>query len=416
MKLVKKDIDAKDGSGFVTLIAEEAEDMWHAYNLVLAGDTLKGSTIRRVVTETVTGSTDKSSVRMTLTIKVVSVEFDTQACVMRVNGRNVVENKYVKLGGYHTLDLELHKPFTITKECWDLIAFDRIQQACDVAARAEIAAILLEEGLATLCLVTASMTLVRGRIEVNVPRKRKGSSGHEKGMKRFFEQCYQAILKSVDFEVVKVLIVASPGFYKDQLLEYMKQQAIQTENKPFLQFLPKLLLIHCSSGQKHALGEALQDVGVQSRLEDTKFAVEVRALAKFFEMLSRDPDRAFYGFKHVEMAAEKGAIGTLLLSDDLFRSNDIATRKKYIALVEHIKSTGAAVMILSSLHTSGEQLKNLTGIAAILNFPLPDLEDEAELAEDEEKKRMEEEEDILDAMPEGGNRAREDAFDFEDMM
>ncbi|ORY37071.1 protein pelota [Rhizoclosmatium globosum] len=372
MKLVKKDIDAKDGSGYVTLIAEEQEDMWHAYNIVLAGDSLKGSTVRRVVSESSTGSTDKTSVRLTLTIEVESVEFDTQACMMRVNGRNIVENKFVKMGGYHTLDLEMHKPFTITKDCWDMIALDRITMACDVAARADIAAILLEEGLATLCLVTSSMTLVRGRVEVNVPRKRKGSSGHEKGMKRFFEQCFQAILKSVDFEVVKVLIVASPGFYKDQLFEYMKQQAVQTENKQFLHFLPKLLLIHCSSGQKHALGEALADPGVQSKLEDTKFATEVRALAKFFEMLSRDPDRAFYGFRHVEMAAEKGAVNTLLLSDDLFRSNDIVTRRKYIALVEHVKSLGATVMIFSSLHTSGEQLTNLTGVAAILNFPLPE--------------------------------------------
>ncbi|KAJ3224482.1 hypothetical protein HDU81_008535 [Chytriomyces hyalinus] len=408
MKLIRKNIDSKDGSGSVTLVAEEQEDMWHAYNLVLAGDTLKGSTIRRVVTESSTGSTDKSSVRITLTIQVETVEFDTQACMLRVNGRNVQENKFVKMGGYHTLDLEMHKPFTISKESWDMIALDRIQQACDVAARADIAAILLEEGLATLCLVTSSMTLVRGRVEVNVPRKRKGSSGHEKGMKRFFEQCYQAILKSVDFNVVKVLIVASPGFYKEQLFDYMKQTAVQTDNKEFLQFLPKILLIHCSSGQKHALGEALADEGVQSRLEDTKFATEVRALAKFFEMLARDPDRAFYGFRHVQMAAEKGGVNTLLLSDDLFRANDVATRRQYIALVENVKSLGGTVMIFSSLHTSGEQLKNLTGVAAILNFPLPDLEDEAEMLEEEEKRRaaalIEHPLDILDAMPEGGNR------------
>ncbi|KAI8609427.1 eRF1 domain 1-domain-containing protein [Chytriomyces sp. MP71] len=408
MKQVKRTIDAKDGNGFVTLIAEEQEDMWHAYNLILAGDSLKASTIRRVVTESATGSTDKTSVRLTLTIAVESVEFDTQACVLRVNGRNIVENKHVKMGGYHTLDLEMHKPFTITKESWDLIALDRIQQACDVASRADIAAILLEEGLATLCLVTSSMTLVRGRVEVNVPRKRKGSSGHEKGMKRFFEQCFQAILKSVDFNVVKVLIVASPGFYKDQLLEYMKQTAVQADNKEFLQFLPKILMIHCSSGQKHALGEALADPGVQARLEDTKYATEVRALGRFFEFLAKDPDRAFYGFRghrHVSMAAEKGGVNTLLLSDDLFRANDVAIRRSYINLVEQVKSLGGTVMIFSSLHTSGEQLKNLTGVAAILNFPLPELEDEAEAAEEDEKRRLvERNEDILDAMPEGGNR------------
>ena len=30
----------------VTLIPDEAEDMWHAYNLVCVGDTLRSTTIR----------------------------------------------------------------------------------------------------------------------------------------------------------------------------------------------------------------------------------------------------------------------------------------------------------------------------------------------------------------------------------
>lgn len=30
----------------VTLIAEEAEDMWHAYNLIQINDTIKSTTIR----------------------------------------------------------------------------------------------------------------------------------------------------------------------------------------------------------------------------------------------------------------------------------------------------------------------------------------------------------------------------------
>jgi len=32
-------------------------------------------------------------------------------------------------------------------------------------------------------------------------------------------------------------------------------------------------------------------------------------------------------------------------------------------------------LIFSSMHVSGEQLKQLSGIAALLRFPLPDLED-----------------------------------------
>jgi protein pelota len=47
---------------------------------------------------------------------------------------------------------------------------------------------------------------------------------------------------------------------------------------------------------------------------------------------------------------------------------------------------GGNVLVFSSLHTTGEQLTQLTGIAAILHFGLPDLETEVE--EEQEKKRV----------------------------
>ena len=40
---------AKDGSGSVTLYAEEPEDLWHVYNLIMVGDKLRATTIRYVL-------------------------------------------------------------------------------------------------------------------------------------------------------------------------------------------------------------------------------------------------------------------------------------------------------------------------------------------------------------------------------
>jgi stalled ribosome rescue protein Dom34 len=42
-------------------------------------------------------------------------------------------------------------------------------------------------------------------------------------------------------------------------------------------------------------------------------------LARFFKMLGVDEMRAWYGPEHVSLAADRGAIGTLLISDHLFR-------------------------------------------------------------------------------------------------
>lgn len=44
-----------------------------------------------------------------------------------------------------------------------------------------------------------------------------------------------------------------------------------------------------------------------------------------------------YLFRHVCRANSEEAIETLMLADSLFRSQDIATRKKYVKLVESVR-------------------------------------------------------------------------------
>lgn len=90
-------------------------------------------------------------------------------------------------------------------------------------------------------------------------------------------------------------------------------------------------------------------------------------------MLGTDEMRAWYGPDHVVLAADRGAIGTLLISDDLFRSvlfnvclgiilnvsfsaSNPETRKKYVGLVEAVQQKGGEVVIFSSMHESGQRM------------------------------------------------------------
>lgn len=100
------------------------------------------------------------------------------------------------------------------------------------------------------------------------------------------------------------------------------------------------------------------------------------------DMLRSDPDRACYGPQVVKYAAEQGAIDTLLLSDSLFRVQDadFRHRRQISSLVSFVKEGGGRVLRFSSLHGSGEKLDALTGIAALLRFPFPDLDELAEAA------------------------------------
>ncbi|CAJ0572590.1 unnamed protein product, partial [Mesorhabditis spiculigera] len=377
MKLLGR-LPHKGELGWVTLIPEEAEDMWHLYNLIRVGDSVQSKTMRKVVSESNTGSTMAQRVILRLTIAIETIDYDPGESALHLKGKNLEENEQVKLGQYHTLDLEPGRKFKLTKDEWDLMDIERLQEALDPATQADVAAVVLHEGLAHVCLLTPAMTLVRAKIDMQIPRKRKDyTSQHEKGLKRFFDALAAAFLKYVDFKVIKCCLIAARGFLNQQFLTHLINFADGQGKKFTGEQKGKFVLAHASSGFKHALKEVLEDPKVAARLAETKAQGEVKALKQFFDLMANDPDRAYYGYKHVIKANEENAIETLMLADSLFRSQDIATRKKYIKL-------NATVLIFSSMHVSGEQLALLTGCAAILRFGMPELDDEA-MSDDEQK-------------------------------
>lgn len=96
MKLVARCFE-RGGSGYVVLIAEDTEDMWHAFNLIRAGDNVKTTTFRKVQNESTTGSSTSMRIRTTLKINVETIDLDTFAGVLRLKGKNIEENQYVKV-------------------------------------------------------------------------------------------------------------------------------------------------------------------------------------------------------------------------------------------------------------------------------------------------------------------------------
>lgn len=384
MKIVKRDISAKDGLGEVVVIPELNEDLWHLYHIISRGDQIRATTIRRVAKESTSGTVvSNERVKITLTIQVDKVDFDSAAGSLRLSGKNIAENKYVKLGAYHTIEIEVNRKISIAKACWDTIFIKRLEDATDLAKSADLAAIVLSEGHGHLCLVTQHMTIEKQKFEKSIAKKRYAES-HEKDLNKFFESIVQGILRHIDFSVVKCILVASPGFTKDQFFKYMMETAQTKDLKILLSNRDKFLLVHSSSGHRHALKEVLRDESVIKKLHDTKAIGEVKALDDFYQMLNTDPNRAFYGTKHVMIANEQGAIQTLLLTDELFRSADVKRRKMYVELTEQVEGAGGQVFIFSSLHPSGEQLSQLSGIAAMLRFPIYLEEDQEEVDSDTE--------------------------------
>ncbi|KAK1414912.1 hypothetical protein QVD17_30675 [Tagetes erecta] len=338
MKIVRRDF-VPDGPGSVKMIPDESDDLWLAYNLIPPGDTVMAVTIRKVLREAASGSREAERVKLKLEIKVENVDYDKEGVVGHTSNR-------------------------------------ALQQASDPSGSADLAVVLMQEGLAHILLVGKSLTITRARIETSIPRKHGPSvAGYDKALNKFYDNVLQAFMKHIDFKVVRCAVIASPGFTKDQFHRHLMLEAERRDLRHIIENKSRIILVHSTSGYKHSLREVLDAPNVMNIIKDTKAAQEVRALKDFFTMLSNDPNRACYGPKHVEVAHERMAVQTLLITDDLFRSSDVITRQRYVNLVNVVKDSGGSVHIFSSMHVSGEQLTQLTGIAAILRFPLPDLDD-----------------------------------------
>ncbi|CAF5189182.1 unnamed protein product, partial [Rotaria magnacalcarata] len=285
---------------------------------------------------------------MTLTIDVKTVSYDSAACALRIKGCTIEENEYVKKGSYHTLDLELHNAFTLHKHEWDSIAMDRVEMACNPAHQADVAAVVMHEGLANVCLITEHLTIHRQKIEHTIPRKRKGlCAQHDRGMEKFFDTIIAAIIKHIDFSLIKAVIIASPGFIKDQFFQYMLNKATRDDERRLLENRNKFLLLHSSNGFKHALTEILQDPLVLNRLSDTKAAEEMKLLDQFMRLLNDEPEKAYYGLEVVEKANQSQAIEYLLITDELFRNIDFTKRRRFVQLVDSVKESGGTVRLFS---------------------------------------------------------------------
>ncbi|KAI8932314.1 hypothetical protein NX059_010509 [Plenodomus lindquistii] len=391
MRLLKSAIEQKTGAGTATLLPEEPEDMWHAYNLIQENDRIRAKAVRRVNKTSDSGSTSSQRIALTLTIAVTSTDFDIGSGQLHVSGRVAVENEHVKLGQHHTLDLELNRNFTLEKaEGWDSVALEMLKEACDNDRRAELWAVVLDEGTANICMITEHQTLLRQKIEVAIPRKRKGGiDGHAKGLTRFFSTTLSTLLRQINLSATSPsstqktlpLLLASPGFTATAFLSYIRTEATRTTNKPLLALLPSVIIAHSSTAHIHSLNEILSSPAITTKLSDTKFARETALMDKFATLMRLDDGRAWYGPREVERAVDKGAVGrgggVLLINNALFRAQNVRDRRRWVGLVDRVRDVeGGEVRVLSSLHESGKRLEGLGGVAAILTFPLEDLDED----------------------------------------
>jgi protein pelota len=97
MKQSSRSIDPRTRAGHITLTPEDAEDMWHIFNILHIQDRIRASTLRKVINESGTGTTEAKKIKITLAIEVEGTMFDATGGGVRCSGKTVEENKNVRV-------------------------------------------------------------------------------------------------------------------------------------------------------------------------------------------------------------------------------------------------------------------------------------------------------------------------------
>lgn len=343
MKVVEERLKGEEGE--IKLIPESIEDLWHLKYIIQPGDIVFSLTKRASESSDKLRS-DKQMITVRLGVKVDRVEFHKFANRLRITGRIVAG---VEDSRYHTLSITDGKELSIIKERWNEEQLERIKMAVESSNRPEVLILTIEEG-------EASLGILRqwGVDEVAVV---KGSYGKDRGNSRreFFGEVY-SVLKNYEFAY---LVIAGPGFTKNDFYEFLKEKDEQTARKA--------IMADTSSIGVRGFIEVLKRGVVDRIAGKLKIKRDAEFMDRLLEEIAKGGNAA-YGLEEVRKAMEYGAVEVMLVADEFLRQE----REKWDidSFLRNAENMGARVVIMSSEFEPGKQLMALGGIAALLRFKI----------------------------------------------
>ena len=399
MRIIHRRINKKTRVGEVVLVPYTEDDIWYIYNLLVAGDVIRTQADRKVKKqEGEFGVTKIQRKTLTLTMIVLSVSFqsDDKGTSLIVKTKNLSENEFVTIGQVQSTEIKLTQKLSIVKEHWSNRDFNLLDEASTVKETSDSLVILFDDGYASFFFLKNNFTKFYSKIVQSIPRKKGGMAEiYKKRVDEFDRKVWEYLLKQIDVSSLRLIVIAGPGTAKkrfhDKLLSFSSHCSDQELQKKMQENIKKTLVINVSSVIKTALDEVLKNPKIMEVLEDTRAVKEMRKLDEFFTILEKNPNCAVYGIDEVEYACNEGAIKCLMITDGLLRSHDFTKRKRMSKLVDNCASQGAEVFEFHENHSSGQKLKEITGVTAILRYAIQmDLdfdhgEDDEEVEEDEAK-------------------------------
>jgi protein pelota len=356
MKIIGKNLH----QGFVKVVPTSDDDLWHLYNVIYKGDEVYAYSSRAIKSDK-EYSRPKSGERVSafMGVTVDSVAWDKFLGKLRVHGLIIHAPDIIPTGAHHTLSITLNQPLTIVKKEWSKHLLDRLTRA----SRTEKPMIILaidDEGFAVaetrqygVDIKVEERTKLPGKLEAD---KRLAAT------KAYFKRAVNSLNQLWSTKHSPIIIVGV-DFVKNDFAKFLTEEAGDLTKSV-------VDVKSVNNGGVSGIYEALRSGVLLRAAKQLRVVDETEVMEEVMKRLGKGEGTVTYGLDAVENAVKMGAVEKLVLADTMLRESGEEQRLHLERLMREVEQRRGSITVVSTEHEAGAKLLALSGIAALLRFPI----------------------------------------------
>ncbi len=319
------------------------DDLYLMERVVGRGDNVESRSFRRFrAHETDIGEQKEVVIK----INVEKLELDKGAGKLRFTGKIISGHpeEFVKLSSYHTINVGEKDVIEIQKTTWKEYILKRIKQAVLDTKKPRLGVVALDEEKATIAYVKGYGIDIITEIYSHLSKRLK-----EADFSKQKEIYFKDVIKAISNMPVEIIVIAGPGFTKDNIKKYMENNEISLGKK--------IVYVPVSDSERSGVREAAKSDEVSKIITQEHIRNEFQLLNKFLSGLNFNASA--YGVEQVMDQLNEYKSGVVLVNDNML--ND----EKIQQVLDCADARKVEISIFNSDDEAGMQLANFKGLASI---------------------------------------------------
>ncbi len=330
-------------SNFLKVEPQSIDDLYVLAIIISKNDVVEAHTTRRFrPSEGDIGEQKDVMIRIT----VERSEIDKNAGRLRLSGR-IVSGKpeeFVTLGSYHTLNIAAGEIIDVQKTEWKDYILKRIKQAVLESRKPRLGIIVLDDEKALVSYIKGYGIEIVAELYSRLSKRMK-----MKDFEKQREEYFMSIIDAANNMSVDIVVLAGPGFTKDDIKKYMSDKGIEVKKR--------LVYAPASDAERSGIREVMQSDTVSKVLENEHVKKEFEYINRL--MMGIRSGSSFHGAENVRSHLDRHLVSAILVNDDII--NDETVKE----ILDSADKIGIRIEIFNSQDDAGIQLKNFGGIATV---------------------------------------------------